>query len=490
MSALEGLEKPREMGLSDIYPPPQQLETLGAVTLPPFDPLRLLPPKLSKWVLDVARCTSTPVEMAAVACMVTIAGVLGRKVLVQPYDDNPTWTEALNLWGLVVMPPSSLKTPVLKAATEPLEQIQAQLHAQHKEAMAVYEQALQDWDAQPKDKKEQRPEHPLERAALVMDITRERLASLLSMNPNGLIAVLDEVLGLFKQWERPDKKADRLFYLQTWSGQGAMSVQRSSRPSEWIEGLCLSLIGNATPGPLAAYISEAARGGTGEDGLLPRIQLMVTPEMPAFDRTRHVPDLNTRRAYIGLVRGLYDATPQTLGARADDEGRWILHLTPEASGFFHEWRSQLEDRVRSKNTPDVEKALLGKYRGLVPRLAALLHLSSELTGPIEKVEVVRALAWVSILEQHAKKVYGAVLAREQTAAHALADRIRGKAKPLEGNFTAREVGRAGWREIPNAEAARAAIGELLELGWILAVQDDKARTEKFSVNPRVYSEGS
>ena len=45
-----------------------------------------------------------PYPMTFAGGLVFEGGVMDCKVLVQPYDDNPTWTEALNLWGLVVMP--------------------------------------------------------------------------------------------------------------------------------------------------------------------------------------------------------------------------------------------------------------------------------------------------------------------------------------------------------------------------------------------------
>ena len=113
----EGLEalKATLAGPAQIdWPEPQPLPE-GAPTVEEF-PLGLLPECLQGWISDIADRLQAPVDYPAVAAMVALAAIVGRRVGIRPKRfDN--WTVIPNLWGAIVGRPGLLKSPALNEAT-------------------------------------------------------------------------------------------------------------------------------------------------------------------------------------------------------------------------------------------------------------------------------------------------------------------------------------------------------------------------------------
>ena len=70
----------------------------------PFDPA-LLPKALRPWIMDIAERLQCPPDFSAVAAMVSLGAVVGRRLAIRPkrHDD---WLVVPNLWGAVVGRPA------------------------------------------------------------------------------------------------------------------------------------------------------------------------------------------------------------------------------------------------------------------------------------------------------------------------------------------------------------------------------------------------
>ncbi len=90
--------------------------------VPALEP-ELLPGSLRLLVEDVSERMQAPPEYAAVATIVSLAGCLGRRAVIQPkVHDN--WRIVPNLWGGIIAPPGFMKSPMLRAITLPLTQLE------------------------------------------------------------------------------------------------------------------------------------------------------------------------------------------------------------------------------------------------------------------------------------------------------------------------------------------------------------------------------
>ncbi len=115
LDLIGGNDQNQEPAGADLWPEPKPLPDL----LPPVAPFdsAMLPNAVRPFVEDVAERMQCPVDFPAVAMMIVLAGVLGRKIGVRP-KRRDDWTVIANLWGIVVGRPGIMKTP---AITEPLK---------------------------------------------------------------------------------------------------------------------------------------------------------------------------------------------------------------------------------------------------------------------------------------------------------------------------------------------------------------------------------
>ena len=467
-----------ETRIIDIHPVPVPLPE----SLPPVPEFMaaLLPDSLRGWISDIAERMQCPPDFAAVAAMVALSSLVGRQVGFRP-KAHDSWTVIPNIWGAVIGRPGLLKTPALSEALKPLHRLEALARDEHSQAVAAYQVERMLSEARAKEaaknitaalKKGDRgaahdhaeamqadhSDEPQRRRYVTSDPTVEKLGELLAANPRGLLVFRDELVGWMQGLEREGRESSRAFYLEAWAGDGRFTVDRIGRGTVDISACCVSVLGGITPGPLGAYLDQARRGGSGDDGLMQRFQLVVWPDISGdWRNVDRWPDTAAKRSAWEAFEQLDKIDARGIGAELDEDGRAFLRADDAALEAFTDWRCCLEARLRSSDDPDVLVSHLAKYRSLVPSLALICHLADGGIGPVTNVAMSRALAWSQYLEAHARRMYHAAALPELGAAEALLHRlIRGD---LGAEFTARDIQRRGWSRLTD----RAVIGNALEL---------------------------
>jgi putative DNA primase/helicase len=94
-----------------------------------FD-FELLPAALRPWIEDISERINCPPDFPAVAAMVALSSVVGRKASIRPkrFDD---WLVVPNLWGAVIGRPGIMKTPALGEALKPLDRLVMEAKREH-----------------------------------------------------------------------------------------------------------------------------------------------------------------------------------------------------------------------------------------------------------------------------------------------------------------------------------------------------------------------
>jgi hypothetical protein len=148
-----------------------------------------------------------------------------------------------------------------------------------------------------------------------------------------------------------------------------------------------------------------------------------------------------------------------------------LRFETDAQDFFDEWRSDLENRLRSGALSNVMSAHLGKYRSLMPSLALLFHLieshGQPRLGRVSLIAAKTAAAWCDFLEAHAKRIYQSAMDGDPEEAIKLAERIK---TSLPNPFTFRQVVQKGWAGLTTTDEVRRAVGILEDRGWVKVVE--------------------
>lgn len=492
----------------------------------------MLPMVLRRFVDDIAERMQCPPDFVAVAVVVVLGSVIGRRVGIRPKRQDD-WLVVANLWGAVIGRPSLLKTPAIKGPLTLLQRLEAEARERYDAAMIKFEeQALvakarkkdlesrlqkavakekENGKEKGKEKDEEKDEvssvlsalkkcasvEPIRERFLTNDATVEKLGEILAQNLMGVMVFRDELVGWLHGLEKENQQGARAFYLEAWSGTGRFTYDRIGRGTIDIESATVSVFGGIQPGRLGPYVRHAVSGGVGDDGLIQRFQVIVWPD--AGGTWRNVdrwPDAQARDAVFEVLRRLKDVTAESVGAALDANEKVpipYLRFDDDGQEAFNEWRSELETRLRSGQEHPALESHLGKYRSLVPALALIFHLVETGSGPVAEAAVTLAVRWARYLESHARRVYNASTAAEIHAAKAIVARIsRGD---LRSGFDARTVYRKGWTGLDDHEVVKAALGLLVEHGHLVewldsqpSPQGGRPRHPIYLVNPAFREE--
>lgn len=477
-------------------------------TLPPVEPfaIKMLPNALRGWVWDVTQRMQCPPDFAAVAVLVALATVVGRQVGIHPkrYDD---WLVTPNLWGAVVGPPSSKKSPALEAGLKPLARLEAEAAQEHAEAVRKFDRENLMYTARKSanatamkkaadtgDEAElqklaadapQAPVVPVERRYSTNDATIEKLGELLLGNPNGMLQFRDELVGWLRRLDAAGHEADRAFFLEAFNGNNAHKVDRIGRGSLYIPALCLSLLGGIQPGPLASYVYDASNAGSaGNDGLLQRFQLLVWPDPPkTWKNVDRYPDTDAKNIAYAVFKRLSVldvATLAAMGAKiaTDADGNPepgaipSVRFTEAAQALFDGWQEELELRLRAGEMAAPLEAHLAKYPSLFPSLGLLFHLvdgtpddaAADDQGGVSAAAAMRAGLWCAYLESHARRLYAHAENPGLERASALLEHIR--AGDVPDGTVIYHIVRHHWARLTTPDELDEAIKTLESYGWV------------------------
>jgi hypothetical protein len=119
-------------------PWPEPAHVLGLPAAPALD-LALFPAELANVALDVTERLQCPLDYPSWPLLVSLAGLIGRKVGIRPrqYD---TWTERACFWVALIGPPSWLKSPALEEGIRPLRRQAAFDREQHEAELAEWDE--------------------------------------------------------------------------------------------------------------------------------------------------------------------------------------------------------------------------------------------------------------------------------------------------------------------------------------------------------------
>jgi putative DNA primase/helicase len=476
----------------------------------PFD-FDLLPESFRDWVRDIAARIQCPPDFPAVAAMIALAGVVGRKVGIRP-KRRDDWTVVANLWGAVIGRPGIMKTPAINEPLKPLRRLEIEAKQGYEEAKQEFEAAKMVQDAAKKAavkeiekclkndrdqalemarsavKENGKP--PVRNRYLVNDTTVEKLGEILNENPHGVTNFRDELVGLLRSLDKEGNECARAFFLESWNGTGRFTFDRIGRGTIDIASTTVSLLGGIQPGPFLAYMRQASQGGMGDDGLIQRFQLLVWPDCPKeWRNVDEWPDTGAKLHAYDVFTRLDCLDGSAIGAQVDDddpEGIPYLRFCDRAQEFFDQWRAELEPRLRNDSEHPAMESHLAKYRSLIPSLALLIHLAEGGQGPIGLEPLQRAIAWARYLESHARRVYDSMANPSAASARVLAKKLL--AGELQDGFALRDVYRPCWSGLTEKEDAMAAVELLIDLNWLQAVTEPTGGRPKtiYFINPKIY----
>lgn len=495
------------------YPEPQPIPD-DLLPVAAFDN-DLLPDAIRPWVADIADRMQCPPDFPAVAAMVALSSIIGRKVCIQPKRQDD-WQVMPNLWGAVVGRPGVMKSPALSEAIKPLDRLAIAAKEQYESDRKDYEIQRQLSEMTVKSAQKQAEAcvkkgnllaaeqilrdategdadtGPTLRRYKVTDATVEALGEILIENPNGVLAYRDELHGLLTSLDREGQEGARSFYLQAYDGNQAYTFDRILRGRYLhIPAVCLAMLGGIQPGKLQSYINDAVRGGAGDDGLLQRFGMLVWPDISGeWRNVDRWPDTDAKTAAYQVFQRLEAMRPDADPETGEDQPT-VFRFSPDAQELFESWRHGFENELRSGENHPALESHLAKYRKLVPALALVCALADGEREVVSITSTARALAWAEYLRTHAERVYAAGIKPSARGARALLDKIRAGA--VGDNFKARDVYLKGWSNLSTPEQVHAAAEMLVDLNHLFAEEHRTSPaggrpTTRYTINPATLRE--
>ena len=217
-------------------------------------------------------------------------------------------------------------------------------------------------DAPPMPVGAESPEEPEAPRILTSDVTPERLGTLLSNNPRGLLNTRDELSGWLLGFDRYNKGGERSFWLEAYGARPYTIDRVKAGGSVHIPRLSISVFGGLQPDRLSSLLL-----GADDDGLPSRFLWSWPDSLPPSRPTAVASSDFVRRAFTRLAG---------LNPGQDESGDIpiLMRLSDEAAAEFHDWR--LDHYARSRGVSGMVLSAWGKMDGLVLRLAMVLELGA------------------------------------------------------------------------------------------------------------------
>ena len=514
---------------TDQWPEPQPLEDY----LSPVLSMRreMLPDVLAVWADDVCYRMRCPLDFVAATTVVMTSSVIATRVRMRPgHYDN--WEISPQLWGGVVAPPGSKKTPATTEVFKMLDRLEIKEGSIYDEALSAYKAKCADYSCELKalrsviDKlRKQRlegkgkPEHeereanlkkqlekllenepqpPVLRRYRINDPTIEALQDTLKRDPCCILLERDELSGMLAQWEMDGHQMDRAFFLEAWNGLRGYVGLRVIRGEFRIPILCLSLFGGIQPVKLIQYLRNP-QTNLSHDGAMQRFQILVYPDPVA--KRRHVDQRENTEAknrYFAILEKLAKTDFHDFGGISDEFNKipWF-HFDVEAKKIFEDWLAANEEKADDKNEDPSLREHFSKFPKLLCSLSLIFHLieladegNKQTYIPVRHVQM--AIKWSDFLESHARRIYALVRNPSLFSAMCLANKIADPALkiPIENGFSAYDVYRRQWRGVDSYDLINAALARLEETHWIRTMKSPPSKnggrpTIRYEINPAI-----
>ena len=477
---------------------------------PPF-PVASMPEPIRSFITAISEATQTPVDLAASIVLSVIAAANSMYYTV---DFSSSWSEPLNLYTIVALPPASRKSAVFNACVKPIQTYEREkaeemrsyvaLQAAAKRSLSKRQDQIES-DLSKAKNAEDRTKHQIELEACIAeldsfitpvlpkliadDVTPEMLTSLLC-EQHGKMAVLSAEGALFTVIIKglySSGSPNFEVLLKAHDGD-PLRVDRRGRPSEYVMNPALTIGLAIQPGLLNGL---SMTPGLRDRGLLARFLYALPASNIGYRliETPSVPDAIIT-SYDALVKNLLRED-----ARYEESGFQTRHITvsPEAARIFNEYRASIEPSMRPFARFSTIQDWAGKLAGAVLRIAANLQLVCDVNRHIEHpvISYHTMLSAISIgiyYSKHAIGVYELMGAnRTLEDAKILWNWVDSQKLTL---FNKREMhqGVRGQQRFKDAKSVDAPLELLIERGYIRTLPRDhsslgRPSSPQYEVNP-------
>ena len=398
-------------------------EKFRGISLPSW-PKGVFPEPFETFINELSRSTETPVELAALMTLPTIATAAQKIYIVQIKAD---YFEPLNIWTSVALPSGSRKSAVQEACTRPLTQFENELRKKIEPLKQQVEARNKIVECRLKElrikagkgnkfqfeelaskiiefERELKPV-PAIPQLWSSDITPENLASVMVEN-NDCMSILSDEAGIFEiiggRYSGGIPNLD--LFLKAHSGTPCR-VNRCSKPPLFLQNPTLTMGLSPQPSHLENLsLNPVFRGR----GLIARF-LYALPQSNVGTRSLNEPSMDFE-VEMSYAKSIHSLLEKVCAKDTQKNGKLLLKLSKEALEKWQLYGLVIETLMGEDGPLSHIKDWAGKLPGEIARIAALLHVMRYIHKMPEDIliseeEMMSAIKISTFLQQHALAVF-------------------------------------------------------------------------------------
>jgi hypothetical protein len=448
----------------------------------PAFPLDTLPQWISDQCREVASAFQVPADLPAMLALGSLSTILTGHVKVNLTGSK--WTEHVNLYLVSALLPGSGKSPVFKAMTKPVNEVEAASLATAKDRLREWALRKRVLEGQAKTKEAEAikatdnsgmafkellditkalEDLPAPGAGRLVaeDITPEALVEALAAN-DGRISLMSSEGGVFDmmagQYVDKGKATNLAVYLQGWSAD-SIRRQRTKGAELVIDEALITMCVTTQPGVIGAL---GANRELVTKGVPVRFMYSVPPSLVGYrDRNKVFQSIDNE------IDARYQSKMTGIGLDVLGAPTVTLQLDPQATARFTQWDQNLEDRQRPGGDLAERAEWAAKLRATVLRVSAILHTANAGRAEVGIDRVEEALTIAAYWMDHAN-IVEKMWADDHVTSRARAI-VRWALDTGKHQFSLRDVtSKRG--TFPTADDAVAPLQELIDKGWVVAEQ--------------------
>lgn len=312
-------------------------------------PYDIFPEKLQQYIF----AQSIQHEYLAGAILGAVSTAIGNTCFLEAM---PGYNVKAILYMAIVAPPGAAKTPALKKAFAPLEELDNDSYMVYKEADEDYQRRLSEYKKDKNAKEE--PRAPMFPQSIIKDSTIEMVSHILQNNPFGCCMLADELSGFLNRFNQYKAGDEEQKWLELWSGSSILNQRVTTGVKKVVDPFC-SIVGGIQPGVLETMSKDEKQ----HNGFYHRF-LFIYPE--AEDKRQwekvQVP-LSISAAFRYLFIDL-------LHHRQRD--KVVYELSKEANALYKKWFDQKNLKYNKAQTDNI-KGIIAKYQEYCLRFALIIQ---------------------------------------------------------------------------------------------------------------------
>lgn len=317
----------------------------------PFD---IFPEK----VVDYIKCFNIQHEYIAASMLAAFTSAIGNTcslTVMDGFNVKPIMYLAL------VAPAGSAKSPAIKIAFEPIENIDNDLCKEFQSKMGDYNNQLNEYE---KDrKKNDKPQKAILRQNIIKDATIEMVSNILNYNSKGCVLLADELVGFLNRMNSYKSGDDMEKWLEMWDGSPVL-VQRLGRDITKVFDYSINIFGGIQPGVLGNF----SKGDNEFNGFYHRF-VYCYPEMqlkPNFERVnipKHLKE-NYHNCILDIIKF------------KENDVKNSYTLENNAIDLYKHWYDY-KNKYYNIATNDNVRGIISKYQGYCLRFALIIQVIND-----------------------------------------------------------------------------------------------------------------